>query len=62
MYSKDKRLSVVITLNIIFKYTSPKKNKTKLWKQASFSLQSKNGAGIVTGRTAWEKENNMEWA
>lgn len=61
MYSKDKRLSVVITLNIIFKYTK-KKKKTKLWKQASFSLQSKNGAGIVTGRTAWEKENNMEWA
>lgn len=58
MYSKDKRLSVVITLHIIFKYTKKKKK----WKKASFSLQSKNGAGIVTGRTEREKENNMEWA
>lgn len=29
MYSKDKRLSVVITLNIIFKYTKKKKKVKK---------------------------------
>lgn len=29
MYSKDKRLSVVITLHIIFKYTKKKKKKVK---------------------------------
>lgn len=29
MYSKDKRLSVVITLHIIFKYTKKKKKVKK---------------------------------